>query len=72
MGIFPDAQRQLTPEYVVGSGRPSNSIETLWLFLLPARMNTIREKIKALEQPQNYKSTFRRSRTDNSIVNGGI
>ena len=35
---FSDAQGQLTPEYVVGFGRISNSSEILCLSSLPARM----------------------------------
>ena len=41
MGIFSDAQGQLTPQSIVGSGGISNSSETLWLSLLPARMKKI-------------------------------
>ena len=44
MGIFPDAQRQLTPQSLVRSGPISNSFEMLWMFLLPARMTKIRSK----------------------------
>ena len=32
MGIFPDAQGQLTPQSLVRSGRISNSSEMLWMF----------------------------------------
>ena len=49
MGIFPDAQGQLTPQSLVRSGRISNSSEMLWMFLLPASMKKIRSKIKALD-----------------------
>ena len=49
MGIFPDAQGQLTPQSFVSSGRISNSSEMLWVFLLPASMKKIRSKMKALE-----------------------
>ena len=41
MGIFQDAQGQLTPQSVIGPGRNSNSSEMLWLFSLPARMKKI-------------------------------
>ena len=44
MGIFPDAQGQLTPQSLVRSGRISNSSEMLWMFLLPASMKKIRSK----------------------------
>ena len=54
MGIFPDAQGQLTLQSMVGSGRISNSSETLWLSSLPAKIKKIRSKIKALECSQHY------------------
>ena len=38
MGIFPDAQGQLTHKFLVGSCRISNPFEILWLSLLPARI----------------------------------
>ena len=38
MGIFPDAQGQLTHKSLVGSCRISNPFEILWLSLLPARI----------------------------------
>ena len=34
MGIFPDAQGQLTPQSLVRSGRISNLFEMLWMSLL--------------------------------------
>ena len=37
MGIFPDAQGQLTPQSLVRSGRISNSSEMLWMSSLPAK-----------------------------------
>ena len=37
MGILHDAQGQLTQQSMVGSGRISNSSETIWLSLLPAK-----------------------------------
>ena len=51
MGIFPDAQGQLTPQSL---GRISNSYEMLWMFSLPASMNKIRSKMKALECSQHF------------------
>ena len=45
MGIFPDAQGQLTPQSLVRSGRISNSSEMLWMFSLPASMKKIRSTI---------------------------
>ena len=50
--IFPDARVQLTPQSVVGSGRISNTVETLWLSSLPAGMKKIQLKIKALDWQQ--------------------
>ena len=44
MGIFPDAQGQLTPQSLVRSGQISNSSEMLWMFSLPASMKKIRLK----------------------------
>ena len=35
MGIFPDAQGQLTPQSLVRSNQILNSVETLWLSSLP-------------------------------------
>ena len=58
MGIFPDAKGQLTPQSMVGSGQISNSVETLWLAYLPAKMKKIRSKMKALEWSQHYKAIF--------------
>ena len=46
MGIFPDAQGQLTPQSLVRSGRISNSSEMLWMSSLPANMKKIRLKIE--------------------------
>ena len=48
MGIFSDAQGQLTPQSLVESGRNSNSSEILWLFSVPVSMKKIRSKMKAL------------------------
>ena len=41
MGIFADAQGQLTLQSMVGSGQISNSSKSLWLSLLPAKMKKI-------------------------------
>ena len=54
MGIFPDAQGQLTPQSLVRSGRISKSFEMLWMFSLPASMKKIRSKMKALEWSQHF------------------
>ena len=66
MGIFPDAQWQLTPRSMVGPGRISNSSATLWLSWLPAKMKKIRSKMKALVWPQDNMLNFLASRADNS------
>ena len=58
MGIFTDAQGQLTPQSLVRSGRISNVSEMLWMFLLPASMKKIRSKMKALEWTQHYTAIF--------------
>ena len=54
LGIFPDAQGQLTPQSLVRSGRISNLSEMLWMFSLPASMKKIRSKLKTLEWTQNF------------------
>ena len=54
MGIFPDAQGQLTPQSLVRSGRILNSSEMIWMFSLPASMKKIRSKMKALEWTQHF------------------
>ena len=54
MGIFPDAQGQLTPQSLVESGPNSNLSEILWLSSLPASMKKIRSKVKALERTQHF------------------
>ena len=71
MGIFPDAQGQLTPQSLVRSGRISNSSEMLWMSSLPASMKKIRSKMKALEWTQHYAAIFQ-TRADNSGVGVGI
>ena len=54
MGIFPDAQGQLTAQSLVLSGRIWNSSEMLWMFSLPASMKKIRSKMRALECSQHF------------------
>ena len=44
MGIFPDAQGQLTPQSLVRSGLISNSSEMLWMFSLPASIKKIKNE----------------------------
>ena len=59
MGIFPDAQGQLTPQSKVWSARFSNSICNFMVVLVPARMKKIQSKIKALKWAQHYQSIFK-------------
>ena len=54
MGIFQNAQGQLTPQSLVESGPNSNLSEILWLSTLPASMKKIRSKMKALEWTQHF------------------
>ena len=54
MGIFPDAQGQLTPQSLVESGPNLNLSEILWLSSLPESMKKIRSKMKALERTQHF------------------
>ena len=54
MGIFPDSQGQLTPQFLVRSGRISNSSEMLWISSLPASMKKIQSKMKALQCSQHF------------------
>ena len=46
MGIFPDAQGQVTPQSEVEPSQTSNSSEMLWLSLLFQRMKKIQSKMK--------------------------
>ena len=54
MGIFPDAQGQLTHKSLVGSCQISNPFEILWLSLLPARIKKNKSKMKELEWSQDF------------------
>ena len=54
MGIFPDAQGQLTPQSLVQSGPNSNLSEILWLSSLPASIKKIRSKMKELACSQHF------------------
>ena len=58
MGIFPDAQGQLTPQSMVGSGRILNFSETLLLSSFSARIKKIPSKMKAQECSQDYTLIF--------------
>ena len=54
MGIFPDAQGQVTHKSLVQSCRISNLFEILWLSSLPARIKKNQSKMKELEWSQNF------------------
>ena len=54
MGIFSDAQGQLTPQSLVRSGLFSNSSEMLYMSSLSASMKEIQSKMKALECSQHF------------------
>ena len=54
MGIFPDAQGQITLQSLVESGPNSNLSEILQLSSLPASMKKIRSKMKALACSQHF------------------
>ena len=54
MGIFPDAQGQLTHKSLVQSCRISNPLEILWFSSLPARIEKNQSKMKELEWSQDF------------------
>ena len=58
MGIFPNAQGQVTHKSLVGSCWISNPSEILWVYLLPARMKKIKSIMKELEWSQHYSLIF--------------
>ena len=58
MGIFPNAQGQLTHKSFVGYCPISSPSEILWVSLLPARMKRIQSKMKALEWSQHFSLIF--------------
>ena len=51
---FSEAQGQLTPKSMMESCRNSNPSKLLWLTLLPASINMIHSKLKALERSQHF------------------
>ena len=61
MEIFSDAKGQLTPKSVFGFGQNLNSVETLWLSRLLAKVMKILLKLKAVEWSQDYMSIFQTS-----------
>ena len=58
MGIFPNAQGQLTHKSFVGYCPISNQSDILWVSLLPARMKKFQSKMKALEWSHHYSLIF--------------
>ena len=72
MGIFPDAQGQLTLQSTIRSCKKFQTRPRLMVVLLSCKMKKIRSKIEALECSQHYTSIIRRARADNSGVGGGI
>ena len=54
MGIFQDAQGQLTHMSLVGFSRITNPFEILWLSLLPARIKKNKSRMKELEWSQDF------------------
>ena len=58
MGIFSDAQGQVTHKSLIGTSQISNPSEILWVSFLPARMKKIQSKMKALEWSQHYSFIF--------------
>ena len=60
MGIFPNAQEQLTHKSFIGYCPILNSSEILLVSLLPARMKKIQSKMKAREWSQHYSLIFHR------------
>ena len=54
IGIFQDAQGQVTHKSMVGSCRISNPSELLWLSLFPARIKKKQSKMNELEWSQDF------------------
>ena len=50
IGIFSQAQGQLTPQPIVESGRNLNSFEILWLSSLYARMKNLQSKTRTVRE----------------------
>ena len=69
MGIFSNAQGQLTPLSVVRSGRISTSFIILCMSLLPASLKKIGSISTEITWWHRF---FRRSRAANSVVSSGI
>ena len=59
MGIFPDAQGQLTPQSKVLSARFSNSIRDFMVVLVTCRNEEDPIKNEGVEWSQHYQSIFK-------------
>ena len=68
MGIFPDAQGQLTPQSLVRSGRTSNSSEMLWMSSLPASMKKIGSKNEGARVVTTLYSNFSEAQGQITLV----
>ena len=68
MGIFSDAQGQVTHKSLIGSCQISNPFEILWVSLLPARMKKIQSKMKGLEWAQHYSLIFQTLKGNDGIL----
>ena len=72
MGIFPDAQGQLTLQSMVGSGQISNSSKPLWLSSLPAKNEEDLINNEGARVFTTLYINFSDARADNSGVGGCI
>ena len=68
MGIFPDAQGQLTHKSLVESCRISNSSKLLWLALLHERMKRSNQKNRRSSGHNIINQCVRCSRGANSMI----
>ena len=67
MGIFPDAQGQVTQQSVFQFGRISNSSVMFWLSLLPASMKKILSKMKVQVCSQDFPVSCHGNQSSNPI-----
>ena len=76
MGIFPDAQGQLTLQSTIRSGQISNSVRTLWLSSLPAtsspKGNDAHLRATIQSEKKWKDQFFRRLRAANSVICGWV
>ena len=71
MGIFSDAQGQVTHKSLIRPCQILNPSEILWVSLLPARMKKIQLKMKGLERSQHYSLIFQTLKGSLLQVNDG-